>query len=302
MIRNSALRGTRRTAQACALLVAAACIREPQVDAVSADSVPTTLAVGAQLTFDPSAIRNGQQVGPLTVEATDVAWSEALSTWTGSVRFRGELALRGHVIRHFDFPEVQSTCFEADSASALKLPRWPEDERRPWFCFENDSAAHRVLGAADSSRPVDIVIDRFTTVRAFTDAVNSARLVEADACFRSRGPIIARLAATDSSGPDAWLRFEHGLAGDSGRVRLVEPNGASLVVQWRRARSALELRGFDDFVRFEALLARRGDSLSGEARLSSDAQLERDSGGTLGPSARTWLLEAVQASCEDPRP
>jgi hypothetical protein len=296
MIRNPALRGTRWTAQACALL-AAACMREPQVDAVSADSVPTTLAAGAQATFDPSAVRIGQQVGPLTVEATDVAWSEALSTWTGSVRFRGELPLRGHVIRHFDFPEVESTCFEADSASALTLPRWPEDERRPWFCFENDSTAHRILGTADSSRLLDIVVDRFTTVRAFTDAVNSARLVEADACFLSEGPILARLGADSTTG-HAWLRFEHGFIGDSGIASLIEPNGASLAVQWRRARGALELRGFDDFVRFEALLASRGDSLAGEARLASDAQLERDAGGKRVPAARTWLLVARAASCD----
>jgi hypothetical protein len=273
-------------------------MREPEVKATAADSIPSALAGGMQLTFDPATIRNGQQVGPLVVEAADVARSEALSTWTGTVRFRGEIPLRGRVIRHFDFPEVQTICFEADSAAARTLPRWPDDDRRPWFCFENDSAAHRVLGAADSSRPVDIVIDRFTTVRAFTDAVNSARLVEADACFRSRGPIIARLAATDTSAADAWLRFEHGLAGDSGLARLVEPNGASLGVRWRRARTALELRGFDDFVSFEALLARRGDSLSGEARLSSDAQLERDSGGRLVPAARTWMLEAAAAACD----
>ena len=140
-------------------------------------------------------------------------------------------------------------------------------------------------------------MDRFTTVRAFTDAVNSARILEADACYRSRGPILARLGA-DSTGPNAWLRFRHGMMGDSGTARLVEANGAALAVRWRRARNAVELRGFDDLVRFEALLARRGDSLSGEARLSSDAQLERNSEGTLVPAARQWLLVARPAPCD----
>lgn len=265
-------------------------------------SPPTDGGIGAaggvaQVTFDPSAIRPGQQVGSLVVDTADVAWSEAMSTWTGRVRFRGEIPLRGRRISHFDFPEVASTCFEADSASALTLPRWPDDERRSWFCFENDSIARRILAGADSSEPVDIVVDRFTTIRAFTDAVNTARILEADACYRSRGPILARFGA-DSTGPDAWLRFAHGLLGDSGIARLVEPNGAALAVRWRRARSALELRGFDDLVRFEALLAQRGDSLSGEARLFSDAQLERDRDGTLVPATRQWLLVAFPAPCD----
>lgn len=282
---------------AALLLVAAGCIREPEMKSSPPATGMAGAAAGAQLTFDPSAIGSGQQVGTLAVDTADVAWSEAMSTWTGTVRFRGEIPLRGRRISHFDFPEVASTCFEVDSASALTLPRWPDDERRPWFCFENDSTARRILGAVDSTKVVDIVVDRFTTVRAFTDAVNTARILEADACYRSRGPILARFGA-DSTGPDAWLRFAHGLMGDSGIARLVESNGAALAVRWRRARSALELRGFDDLVQFEALLAQRGDSLSGEARLSSDAQLERKPDGALAPATRQWLLVAYPAPCD----
>ena len=87
-------------------------------------------------------------------------------------------------------------------------------------------------------------------------------------------------------------------------MRLVERNGATVSAAWaRRARGALELRGADDFMRFEALLARRGDSLVGEARLHTDAQLERDSGGRLLPSERKWLLAAGAAPCDSaPRP
>ena len=286
-----------RAAGAALLLAVTGCIREPEMKSPPADGGIAATAGVAQVTFDPSALRQGQPVGTLIVDTADVAWSEAMSTWTGTVRFRGEIPVRGRRIAHFDFPEVASTCFEADSASALTLPRWPDDDRRPWFCFENDSTARRILAVADSSEPVDIVVDRFTTIRAFTDAVNTARILEADACFRSRGPILARLGA-DSTGPDAWLRFAHGLMGDSGIARLVESNGAALAVRWRRARSALELRGFDDLVRFEALLAQRGDSLSGEARLFSDAQLERDRDGALVPATRQWLLVAFPAPCD----
>ena len=108
----------------------------------------------------------------------------------------------------------------------------------------------------------------------------------------------------DSTPGAGWLRFHRGLIGDSGLVRLVERNGATVSAAWaRRARGALELRGADDFMRFEALLARRGDSLVGEARLHTDAQLERDSGGRLLPSERKWLLAAGAAPCDSaPRP
>ena len=291
------MRGRGHRLAAVGLVIVTACAGDGGADAAQRDAAIAATLAGAQVTFDPASIREGQRVGTLVVDTADVAWSEALSTWTGSVRFRGEIPLRGRPIRHFDFPEVQSTCFEVDSSAALALPRWPDDDRRPWFCFENDTTARRILGAADSSKPVDILVDRFTTVRAFTDAVNSARILEADACYRSRGPILARLGA-DSAGPDAWVRFAHGLTGDSGIARLVEPNGAALAVRWRRARNAVELRGFDDLVHFEALLARRGDSLSGEARLSSDAQLERNPEGALVPAARQWLLVAYPAPCD----
>lgn len=290
-------RSAHRLRAAAFLVAAAACAREARTGSAERDSAPAATLAGTQLTFDPSGIRSGQRIGTLAVDSAEVAWSESLSTWTGTVRFSGEIPLRGRAIRHFDYPEVQSICFEADSAFARMLPRWPGDDRRPWFCFENDSTAWRILGTVDSTKPVDIVIDRFTTVRAFTDAVNSARILEADACYLSRGPILARLSA-DSAGAGAWLRFAHGLMGDSGIARIVEPNGAALAVRWRSARNAIELRGFDDLVRIEALLARRGDSLSGEARLASDAQLERNARGELVPAARQWLLVAIRSPCD----
>ena len=280
------------------LLVLTACRRAPEPDREIAETPPPP--ADSQLTFDPSRLRAGNRIGTLTVDTAAVAWSEVLSTWTGTVRFGGEIPLRGRLQLHFDYPGIEAACFEADSSSALRLPRWPDDERRPWFCFENDSVARRVLGSTDTSRFRRITVDRFTTVRAFTDAVNSARLLEADACFRSGGGILTRLGLTsDTAAADAWLRFDRGLAGDSGMARITEANGATLAVAWARgAREALELRGADDFLQFEALLAHRGDSLSGEARLSSDAQLERDDTGAPVPAAARWRLEAVAAACD----
>ena len=113
-------------------------------------------------------------------DSVAVVWAEAVGEWTGSVTFVGRVWLSGVTVRHPDYPEVQSVCFEAEPTSARQLPRWPDDERRPWFCFENDSIARRILGAPDSLGSAEVLIDRFTTVRAFTDAVNSAHFVAAD--------------------------------------------------------------------------------------------------------------------------
>jgi hypothetical protein len=132
-----------------------------------------------QATFDPARLREGDTVGRFRAESVAVVWADAVGEWTGSVTFGGRVWLSGATIRHHDYPEVPAACFEADAVSGRKLPRWPGDERRPWFCFENDSAARRLLGAPDSVGRAEILIDRFTTVRAFTDAVNSARLVSA---------------------------------------------------------------------------------------------------------------------------
>jgi hypothetical protein len=69
-------------------------------------------------------------------------------------------------------------CFEADSASASRLPRWSGDERRSWFCFGNRHDATRALGPASDGVPATIVIERFTINRGLSDQVNSAWFVQ----------------------------------------------------------------------------------------------------------------------------
>jgi hypothetical protein len=135
--------------------------------------------------FDPAALRPGVRVGDLVVERADVSRTSFDSSFVGTVRFSGEIALAGRTLRHPD-SEVRAVCFEADSVSAARLPRWPADERRPWFCFENDSVAARLLAAPGVERPARVLVDRFTTVRHFTDAVNSARLLRVDSASAAR--------------------------------------------------------------------------------------------------------------------
>ena len=115
-------------------------------------------------------------MGTLALDSIQAQQTQLDSSWVGMARFRGELTLQGRLLRHFDPDQAQTLCFEADSASAARMPRWEGDSRRPWFCFENQEAASRVLGPPGDSAQVTVVVDRFTIHRGFSDQVNAARL------------------------------------------------------------------------------------------------------------------------------
>lgn len=134
---------------------------------------------GLGIIFDPLVVSPGDSVGSFRIVRTDVRRAVIDSTPVGTVAFRGEIALTGRRIPHFDADlAATAVCFEADSVSAMRLPRWRGDRRRPWFCLHDATAAHCQLGPlADSSATVSIVIDDFTIHRGLTDQVNSARLV-----------------------------------------------------------------------------------------------------------------------------
>jgi hypothetical protein len=73
-----------------------------------------------------------------------------------------------------------------DSTSAPRLPRFPADERRRWLCFENRDEAARQLGEAGTRGPLTVVIDRYQTVRHFSDAYDTAMLVRVVEDHRER--------------------------------------------------------------------------------------------------------------------
>ena len=126
--------------------------------------------------FDPIRIKPGDSLAGFVVDS--VARRRAYdSTLLGDVRFRGEVALTGRTMRHPDHPDFRAVCFEADSASGERLPRWQGDERRAWFCFEDRERAERLLAPPGIEREASVVVDRFTIHVGMSDEVNGARLV-----------------------------------------------------------------------------------------------------------------------------
>ena len=147
---------------------------DPVVDPDSAGAARERLGV----IFDPLAVKPGDLVGGLEVATADARLALD-STPVGAIAFRGEVVLRGRRIAHFDADlEERTVCFEADSTSAMRLPRWRGDRRRPWFCFDNPVEAESGLGST-SREIVSVVIDEFTIHRGLSDQVNSARFVRA---------------------------------------------------------------------------------------------------------------------------
>jgi hypothetical protein len=131
---------------------------------------------GGRNEFDPATLRVGDRILGLRVAAADIALALD-STYVGDVRFAGRVRVRGTPIWHFDHPEVDLLCFEVDSSSVDSLPRWPRDERRVWFCFDNREEAVRTLGPPRDRRRVRIEIEDYQTVRHPTDAFDTARLI-----------------------------------------------------------------------------------------------------------------------------
>jgi hypothetical protein len=173
-----------RFVNVAAALLLASCGEAPRGRPEASDTAVVSAAVSpaesaqSGIRFDPITLRPGERVGDLVADTVAFRPTLVDSTLVGMARFSGEMQLTGRTIRHPD-ADLRHTemCFEADSSSATRLPRWPADERRPWFCFVNRDAAVRALGGPSEGIAATIVIDQFTIHRGLTDEVNSARLV-----------------------------------------------------------------------------------------------------------------------------
>lgn len=163
--------GVRRYGFVAGLSLLLACSQET----VPQDQPPDPPPDRPGIRFDPATTVRGAVVGVLTLDSIE-AQRAIDSSYVGTARFSGEIELSGATLRNFD-PDLSGrlTCFEADSSSSARLPRWSGDERRAWFCFTNNDDAARALGPPSDSVRATIVVDSFTIHRNLSDAVNSAR-------------------------------------------------------------------------------------------------------------------------------
>jgi hypothetical protein len=174
--------------------------RDREADPALADPDPAG-AVRARIgvIFDPGRVRAGDSVAGLVVERVTVSRAVVDSSFVGDIAFRGEIELSGRKIPHFEADVSGAACFEADSASAARLPRWAGDRRRAWFCFSNVASATRALGSSSAGPPVRIVISDFTIHRGLSDQVNSARFVR---LVRDSGSVASSNRALEAAAKD----------------------------------------------------------------------------------------------------
>jgi hypothetical protein len=280
----------------CAICCRPAADGQPDVDS----SAPRPGQPGNY--FDPATASPLGTVAGLVLDSIERQRTPS-GEWVGSAWFSGTVSLTGETFGHPDGDSYPYPCFEADTSSATRLPRWSGDSRRPWFCFENNADAKARLGTATGMRK-SIVIDHFTVHRSLSDAVNSARLiavvpdVSGMECFSTRQSILARQPGSVASGPPGLTGGIRLARSEGAESRLVDSDGRSLGATWRTiAGDSIVIVGRDDFLRVELRLARTPRGLSGIAVAHSDAAVERDSAGRATPFRRQWALEATPIRC-----
>lgn len=276
----------------------------PAADGQPATDSPQALTPRADNDVDPATVSRGDTVGAFVLDSIERQRTPS-GEWVGRAWFSGTVSLTGRTFRHPDGADYPYPCFEADTVSAIRLPHWSADSRRPWFCFENAADARRRLRDT-AGEPASIVVDRFTIHRNLSDAVNSARLVDAESgvgggleCFSTPQSILARQPGSVAPGPrglTGTIRLSRAAGGASW---LVDSDGRSLGAGWRTvAGDSIVIVGQDDFLRIELRVARTPRGLSGTAIAQSDAALERDSTGQFVPFRRQWRLDATRIECQ----
>lgn len=113
---------------------------------------------------------------------TTVLWSLEPDSWYGTADEMVAHVLENVgpgsiVLLHVELrSRSEELCFYPDSASADRLPRFPNDVRTSWFCFTNQEEAQRLLGALPASGEATIVVDELFYIYQHTDVHNRARL------------------------------------------------------------------------------------------------------------------------------
>ena len=93
--------------------------------------------------------------------------------WIGEVDFEGQVTVNGTLQPHPD-TDFGALCFFVDESDRALLPRFPNDVRRPWFCFTNEDEVRRVAKAGQRAR---IRVSKFRYMYSHTDVYNTVEFV-----------------------------------------------------------------------------------------------------------------------------
>lgn len=147
----------------------------PKESTTASPDKPQTQATNNR--FDPSKIKPGDRILGLEVVSVEVN-SMPNNRFYGKTRFRGEVTLSGTYDAGEPGDEIGVPCFYVDKDSELKLPRFVEDERTVWFCFNNHQKAKKVLGGVGTKpKKATIVIKNYETAYYPSDVFDTATLV-----------------------------------------------------------------------------------------------------------------------------
>jgi hypothetical protein len=155
------------------LLGVLACTPPPREEPPLTSSAPATTAPAAS---EPAPWRPGDVIGSWRVVRADVRRDPVENGWTGEVDLDGEVSVNGTFQPHFD-SELGLLCFFVDESDRAKLPRFPNDVRRPWFCFTNEDEVRRVATAGKRAR---IRIAKYHYRYSHTDVFNTVEFVAVD--------------------------------------------------------------------------------------------------------------------------
>lgn len=147
----------------------------PQASTIASPGKPRTNTTTNR--FDPRKVKRGDRILGFEVVSVEVS-SMPNNRFYGKTRFRGEVTLSGTYDAGQPGDEIGLPCFYVDETSARKLPRFINDERTVWFCFNNPDKAKQVLGGVGTQRKkATIVIKDYETVYYPSDVFDTATLV-----------------------------------------------------------------------------------------------------------------------------
>jgi hypothetical protein len=128
--------------------------------------------------FDPSRLQVGDRLLGLDVISTDVS-AFGSDAYVGTVSFSGDITVQGTYSPQTELvgSDRPIPCFFVNDASNSQLPRFENDERRPWFCFTNPEDVKAAFGHSTAEQDATIVINAYTTVYIPSDVYNEAQFV-----------------------------------------------------------------------------------------------------------------------------